>query len=118
MEQLCLIAYESRPSHLNLGILHFSVNTFCYYRFDKARKAKPYPWINESEKTSVLSKKLNIVHLRFVFMSLAKSADFQFLLKDQFEGRLFTRRKDFSNDLGLLIFDAQVINSWFYRAPP
>jgi hypothetical protein len=44
-----------------------------------------------------------IVHLRFVFMSLANSADFQFPLEDQFEGRLFTRRTDLSNDLRLLI---------------
>ena len=36
-------------------------------------------------------------------MSLANSADFQFPLEDQFEGRLFTRRKDLSNDLRLLI---------------
>ena len=37
-------------------------------------------------------------------MPLANSAaDFQFPLEDQFEGRLFTRRKDLSNDLRLLI---------------
>src|SRR5450631_4537718 len=47
--------------------------------------------------------KMSIVHLRFVFMSLANSADFQFPLEDPFEGRLFTRSKDLSNDLRLLI---------------
>ena len=36
-------------------------------------------------------------------MSLANSEDFQFSLEEQFEGRLFTRRTDLSNDIRLLI---------------
>ena len=36
-------------------------------------------------------------------MSLANPADFQFPLEEQFEGRLFTRRTDLSNDIRLLI---------------
>ena len=49
----CQWKAECRKIIAEWGILHFSVCTFCNYRFDKARKAKPYPWINESEKTSV-----------------------------------------------------------------
>ena len=36
-------------------------------------------------------------------MSLANPEDFQFSLEEQFEGRLFTRRTDLSNDIRLLI---------------
>jgi len=56
------LTYASQ-SEQNNGILHFSVNTFCNYRFDKARKAKPYPWINESEKISVHCKLEVFVHV-------------------------------------------------------
>ena len=44
-----------------------------------------------------------ILHLRFVFMSLTNTADFQFPLDEQFDGRLFTRRKDLTNNIRLLI---------------
>jgi hypothetical protein len=36
-------------------------------------------------------------------MSLANPEDFRFLHKEQFEGRLLTRRTDLSNDIRLLI---------------
>ena len=36
-------------------------------------------------------------------MSLANPEDFQFSLEESFEGRLFTRRTDLSNDIRLLI---------------
>jgi len=36
-------------------------------------------------------------------MSLANPEDFQFSLEEPFEGRLFTRRTDLSNDIRLLI---------------
>jgi len=49
----CNISNSMKTLNVKSGILHFSVNTFCNYRFAKARKAKPYPWINESEKISV-----------------------------------------------------------------
>ena len=44
-----------------------------------------------------------ILHLRFVFMSLTNIADFQFPLDEQFNGRLFTRRKDLTDSIRLLI---------------
>src|SRR5664280_2061653 len=44
-----------------------------------------------------------ILHLRFVFMSLTSTADFQFPLEEPLDGRLFTRRKDLTNNIRLLI---------------
>src|SRR5664280_1654263 len=44
-----------------------------------------------------------ILHLRFVFMSLTSTADFQFPLEEPLNGRLFTRRKDLTNNIRLLI---------------
>src|SRR5665647_2545095 len=44
-----------------------------------------------------------ILHLRFVFMSLTRTADFQFPLEEPLDGRLFTRRKDLTNNIRLLI---------------
>jgi hypothetical protein len=62
----------------------------------KQEKAMPFPVKMNRKKFKFIE------HLRFLFMSLANSADFQFSLDEPFEVRLFTRRTDLSNDIQLL----------------
>jgi hypothetical protein len=52
-ENLMILVFYHALLHGFFGILHFSVCTFCNYRFDKARKSHAFACINEVEDISV-----------------------------------------------------------------